>query len=201
MWLTGFRSRRPAVPNATVFSGKSDVALIKSLGFDHLRLPIDEEQMWDENGVRHEDAFKLMTNCLDWCEKHQLKAIVDLHILRSHHFNAEVKPLWTDPEGHYCPEHHFHCRGDRWRFGACQCGRSKATGAFMRITARQSLRLVGTDSPAAGVTELHEMKMEGDVMKMRAVPGIGVARWSDRRAQARGLPRHVDGLESTADPG
>lgn len=80
------------------FFQEKDVALIKSLGFDHLRLPIDEEQMWDENGVRHEDAFKLMTNCLDWCKKHQLKAIVDLHILRSHHFNAEVKPLWTDPK-------------------------------------------------------------------------------------------------------
>ena len=50
----------------------------------------------------------------------------------------------------------------------------KATGAFMRITARQSLRLVGADSPAAGVTELHEMKMEGDVMKMRAVPALAL---------------------------
>jgi len=80
------------------FFQEKDVALIKSLGFDHIRLPIDEEQMWDENGVRHEDAFKLMTNCLDWCKKHQLKVIVDLHILRSHHFNAEVKPLWTDPK-------------------------------------------------------------------------------------------------------
>ncbi|HAQ20853.1 MAG TPA: glycosyl hydrolase family 5 [Prolixibacteraceae bacterium] len=80
------------------FFQEKDVLIIKSLVFDHLRLPIDEEQMWDENGVRHEDAFKLMTNCLDWCRKHQLKVIVDLHILRSHHFNAEVKPLWTDPQ-------------------------------------------------------------------------------------------------------
>jgi len=80
------------------FFQEKDVMMIKSLGFDHLRLPIDEMQMWDENGVRNEDAFKLMTNCLDWCKKHQLKVIVDLHILRSHHFNAEVKPLWTDPK-------------------------------------------------------------------------------------------------------
>jgi endoglucanase len=80
------------------FFQEKDIAQIKSLGFDHIRLPIDEEQLWDENGARHEDAFKLMTNCLDWCKKHQLKVIVDLHILRSHHFNAEVKPLWTDPK-------------------------------------------------------------------------------------------------------
>ncbi len=80
------------------FFQEKDIALIQSLGFDHIRLPIDEEQLWDENGVRHDDAFQLMTNCLDWCKKHQLKVIVDLHILRSHHFNAEVKPLWTDPK-------------------------------------------------------------------------------------------------------
>ncbi|MBC7608274.1 MAG: copper chaperone PCu(A)C, partial [Polaromonas sp.] len=28
----------------------------------------------------------------------------------------------------------------------------------------------GVSSPAAGVAEVHEMKMEGDIMKMRAVP-------------------------------
>ncbi len=48
----------------------------------------------------------------------------------------------------------------------------KATGAFMRLTANEATRLVRAESPAAGVTELHEMKMEGDVMKMRAVPGL-----------------------------
>ena len=46
----------------------------------------------------------------------------------------------------------------------------KATGAFMRLTASEATRLVRAESPAAGVTEVHEMKMEGDVMKMRAMP-------------------------------
>ena len=45
----------------------------------------------------------------------------------------------------------------------------KGTGAFMTITAKEGLKLVGGSSPAAGVTEIHEMKMEGDVMKMRAL--------------------------------
>ncbi len=47
----------------------------------------------------------------------------------------------------------------------------KATGAFMKLTAREGVRLVGASSPVAGVAEVHEMKMEGDVMKMRAVAG------------------------------
>ena len=48
----------------------------------------------------------------------------------------------------------------------------KGTGAFMQLTAPQGARLVGAHSRAAGVAEVHEMKMEGDVMKMRAVPAL-----------------------------
>ena len=48
----------------------------------------------------------------------------------------------------------------------------KATGAFMRITASQPLQLVAVSSPVAGVAEIHEMKMEGNVMKMRALPAL-----------------------------
>ncbi|MEO7939488.1 MAG: copper chaperone PCu(A)C [Burkholderiaceae bacterium] len=46
-----------------------------------------------------------------------------------------------------------------------------ATGAFMTITAKQDTRLVGIVTPVAGVAEVHEMKMDGGVMKMRAVEG------------------------------
>lgn len=48
----------------------------------------------------------------------------------------------------------------------------KATGAFVRLTASTATRLVRAESAAAGVTEIHEMKMEGDVMKMRAIAGL-----------------------------
>lgn len=47
----------------------------------------------------------------------------------------------------------------------------KATGAFMKITAKDGAKLISISSPVAGVAEVHEMKMDGDVMKMRAVQG------------------------------
>lgn len=47
----------------------------------------------------------------------------------------------------------------------------KATGAFMTLTSKQGNRLVLASSPMAGLAEVHEMKMEGDVMRMRAVQG------------------------------
>ena len=93
-WLS--QSQRRGVDREQFFT-KPDIEEIVKMGFDHIRLPIDEEQMWDENANRHDDAFQLMENCINWCAENELRVIVDLHILRSHHFNAEEKPLWTDP--------------------------------------------------------------------------------------------------------
>jgi len=45
----------------------------------------------------------------------------------------------------------------------------QGTGAFMKITAPRAMQLVGVSTPVAGVAEVHEMKMEGEVMKMRAL--------------------------------
>lgn len=45
----------------------------------------------------------------------------------------------------------------------------QATGAFMEITSTTGATLIGASSPIANITEIHEMKMDGGVMKMRAV--------------------------------
>lgn len=47
-----------------------------------------------------------------------------------------------------------------------------ATGAFMKLTAPAATRLVEARSPLAGIVEVHEMKLEGDVMRMRAVSAL-----------------------------
>jgi len=47
-----------------------------------------------------------------------------------------------------------------------------ATGMFARITSAQGARLVEASSPVAGVAEIHEMSMDGDVMRMRAIPAL-----------------------------
>jgi copper(I)-binding protein len=48
------------------------------------------------------------------------------------------------------------------------------TGAFMTLTAKEAVRLVGASSPVAGVVEIHEMALEGNVMRMRAIEGLDV---------------------------
>ncbi len=46
----------------------------------------------------------------------------------------------------------------------------KGTGMFAQVTSVAGGKLVAASSPAAGVVEIHEMVMEGNVMKMRALP-------------------------------
>ena len=46
------------------------------------------------------------------------------------------------------------------------------TGGFMKLAAGAPLKLVAVATPVAGVAEVHEMKMDGDTMKMRAIPAL-----------------------------
>ena len=48
----------------------------------------------------------------------------------------------------------------------------QASGVFMRLTAQEPLKLVGVETSAAAVAEVHEMKMDGDVMRMRAIEAL-----------------------------
>lgn len=59
---------------------------------------------------------------------------------------------------------------DPWVRGTV--AQQKATGMFAQITSTAGGKLVSASSPVAGVVEIHEMAMEGNVMKMRAVPGL-----------------------------
>jgi copper(I)-binding protein len=49
------------------------------------------------------------------------------------------------------------------------------SGAYMTLTAREPLTLLGAETPAAGIVEMHEMKMQGDIMKMRAAETLPLA--------------------------
>jgi endoglucanase len=89
------------VPKYTIIK-EEDIRFINSIGYDHVRIPIDEKEMWNEKGEAINEAFKQLKACLNWCQKYNLRAIVDLHIIRSHHFNAENEggknTLWEDPK-------------------------------------------------------------------------------------------------------
>lgn len=76
---------------------QADFDTIASAGFDHVRIPIDEEQLWNEEGKQEKEAFELLNNAVNWALDASLRVIVDLHIIRSHHFISESNTLWTNP--------------------------------------------------------------------------------------------------------
>ena len=65
-----------------------------------------------------------------------------------------------------------------------------ATGAFMTLTAKDGVRLMGGLSPAAGAAEVHEMKMDCDIMRMRALPD-GLALPAGQAVQLRPGSYHI----------
>jgi endoglucanase len=86
-------------PKAT-FITEQDIKFIDSIGYDHVRIPIDEAELWDTTGIPIDESFSYLSSCLNWCAKYNMRAIVDLHIIRSHYFNAVneggTNLLWTD---------------------------------------------------------------------------------------------------------
>jgi copper(I)-binding protein len=48
----------------------------------------------------------------------------------------------------------------------------KVAGAFMQLRSAKAVKLVEVKSPVAGRVELHQMAMEGQTMRMRAVEAI-----------------------------
>ncbi len=112
-WLS--QSKRRGAERRAAFERK-DAAFLAGIGLDHLRLPVDEEQLFTADGKPEAEAFDLLNQALDWCDEFSLRAIVDLHILRSHHFNEKERPLWTQPAAQ---ERFFEC----WRGISAQIGK------------------------------------------------------------------------------
>lgn len=75
-----------------------------------------------------------------------------------------VAPVWAHPDA-------AHVQADNAWARASVTGQ-QATGAFVQLTAREPLRLVGVETTAAASGEIHEMKMDGDVMRMRQIDGL-----------------------------
>lgn len=49
-----------------------------------------------------------------------------------------------------------------------------ASGAFMTLHAHEAAALIGATSAVAKTVEIHEMKMDGNIMRMRAIPTLAL---------------------------
>lgn len=76
---------------------EQDIELLADNGFDHIRLPVDEVQLFNEDMTLNESTVQILHHTINACLKHDLKVIFDLHILRAHHFLDEHAALWSSP--------------------------------------------------------------------------------------------------------
>ena len=76
-----------------------------------------------------------------------------------------------------------------------------SSGAYMTLTAREPLTLLGAQTPAAGIVEIHEMKMEGEVMKMRAADTLPLAAGQPLRLGPGGYHFMLMDLKAPFKPG
>ena len=59
---------------------EADLAEIRALGFNSVRLPLHHALLWDlERGTPRPEGFALLDRVVDWCERHRLWLFRDLH--------------------------------------------------------------------------------------------------------------------------
>ena len=63
----------------------------------------------------------------------------------------------------------------------------KVSAAYMQIQSDADARLIGASSPVVPRVEVHEMKMDGDVMRMREVKAIDLPKGKTVMLQPGGL--------------
>ncbi len=62
------------------FIKEEDIKRIKGMGCDHLRLPVDFENIYDEkNECDNPIGYKYIDSCIEWCKKYGLNVVLDLH--------------------------------------------------------------------------------------------------------------------------
>jgi endoglucanase len=81
------------------FITEQDIKRIASWGADHVRLPIMADIVYDEENPEQLKASGLyyIDQCLEWCEKHNINVLLDLHELEGHaNLGTEIPPVLSD---------------------------------------------------------------------------------------------------------
>lgn len=68
------------------FITRDDMQKISSMGFDHVRLPIDYTLIQSESGEIIESGFEYIDRCVSWCDEFNLNLILDLHKIQGYNF-------------------------------------------------------------------------------------------------------------------
>ena len=74
------------------FIKKEDLKVIKGMGFDHVRLPVDYNVIMTDDGKFLEEGFSYIDRGVEWAEAYGLNVIVDLHKTCGYMFDTNAVP-------------------------------------------------------------------------------------------------------------
>ena len=87
--LGGFLSQcEHSYEHYDTFIGREDIFNIKSMGFDHVRLPVDCNVFESEDGTPDERGLSYVDKVVMWCQDAGLNMIIDLHKAYGYDFNS-----------------------------------------------------------------------------------------------------------------
>ena len=90
-WISQFKEYN--LNHFASFITEKDIAYISSLGFDHVRVPVDYNVLEDEEGNERAGGFRYLEDCRQWCEKHGLNMLIDLHECYGYSFDPLKKDM------------------------------------------------------------------------------------------------------------
>lgn len=82
------------------FMSEEDIVKIKALGFDHVRVPFDYHLIMESESASDylESGFRHLDRAVEWCRRHQLNVILDLHKAPGYSFDTKTaNQLFEDP--------------------------------------------------------------------------------------------------------
>lgn len=75
------------------FITEHDIEVIKGWGADHIRVPVDYDLVEDVQGNYKEDGFAYIQTAIEWCKKHKLNMVLDLHKTFGYSFDSGENEL------------------------------------------------------------------------------------------------------------
>lgn len=90
-WISQYD--RPDKEHFDTFITKEDLRRIASMGFDHVRVPVDYPVLQDEDGGYREWGFRYLDSCLEWCADLGLNMLIDLHECYGYSFDPLKKDM------------------------------------------------------------------------------------------------------------
>ena len=138
------------------FIQEEDIARIASWGADHIRLPLDYENIEYEDGRTKEEGFSYIDTCVYWCRKYHLNLVLDLHKTYGY--------IFDDPE---YSKNFFHSEKLQKRFLATW---EKIIERYAKNADMMMFELLNEVVPCDVVDEWNELALKGIAVIRKAAP-------------------------------